>query len=134
MVERGYVKQLGKKYYISPTSIYQYERNGRLLEGKYEVKLIGAEGPKIVSPDDKPMTFDENIDEIARRLRIYGNTTLPRIKNGELQTYLDSLKEKGYPCDVKAYSVRSGNEITLEGSPFDKSRYDTNYIVTRRKE
>lgn len=130
-VFRGDAQTIADKYCVQKNTVYQCEISGRLLDKRYEVKYIESVKPKIVTERMivNTTSFEDNVREIIRRLRIYGNTTLPKIKNSELQKYLDALKESGYECNVKGYSMRTGNQIKLEGSPFDKTKYDTNYIV-----
>ena len=99
LINQGDANELCDMYYIAPTTIYYCEKNGRLLEGKYVIKFLGLSEPKVkIIEEPKLSQFEEEINEIVRRLRIYGNTTLPRIKNGELDKYLQALKENG--CDV----------------------------------
>lgn len=138
VVFTGNVKEISNKYYISKESIYSSEKQGIRLFGKYHVKLVddikkkpeNVEAIPETKTEKKESAFDKEINEIIRRLKLYGNTILPRIKNGDLDKYLDALKSKGYKVKVDTYNSKTGSAIRLEGSKFNKNKYDTDYIVT----
>ena len=134
-VFRGSAEEVAKRFYICKERVYACEHKGILIDKIYEVKLVDITDPKMYTADTmvRLTSFEENVLEVVRRLKIYGNTTLPRIRNNELEKWLEALREHGCDSDVKAYNARSGSEITLEGSKLKKGKYDTNYIVSLRE-
>ena len=131
LVFKGKAKDIGRKCYITKDSVYDYLRKNKKLLGKYEVRIIETN-----TESKKPnlTNFDKEINEIIRRLKLYGNTVLPQIKNSELETYIKALKKNGYDVDVKCYNAKTGKQIRLEGSLFNKNKYDIDYIVELKQE
>ena len=130
LVYKGTANQISEKYYMDKNALYNAYHHNYLFLNKYNVTIMSNKP----EPHEARMTqFEKNIEYVIKHLKLYGNTTLPKIKTSELKKYIDAIKEKGYDVDVKGYNERTGTQITLEGSKLNKTKYDINYIVEIKK-
>lgn len=123
---KGDVRHIARQYRVCRNTVYCYIDRDRTFLKKYRIRSID-ETP--LKPQYKSAPFEDNIQYIIKHLRLYGNTTLPKIKNSELKAYVDAIEENGFNIKVVAYNDRTGNQIRLEGSKPPRGKRDINYIV-----
>ena len=102
----GSAEQIGNKFYIDKATVYDCEIKGRLFLGKYDVKLLSCDAKQKRNQEIakiKLTPFEKNLNEVIRRLKVYGNTILPVFKQHEADRYLNELKSLGYELKVTVH-------------------------------
>ena len=132
LIAKGNAKELAKKYYTSSSAIYVSERKNKLLDGKYEVRLIDVSNPKIVTEQTiiKLTGFDQRVDDVIDRLKRYGNTVLPTGRQKEAEKYVNELKARGYDVRMDRYMQTYTEHLLVDITRPRRGKMEYDFIVT----
>lgn len=132
LICKGDVRKVADHFNATTAVIYTCERRKRLLDGKYDVKLIGTEDPK-KAPEEvivKMKGFDKKTDDVIKRMEHFGNTILPTTREKEAEKYIAEIEARGYRIKVDKYMSVGGEHILVDATRPRRGKIEYDFIVS----